>query len=271
MEILKSIFLGGVQGIAEFLPISSSGHLVVFPYILDWDYKGLSFDIALHFGTAIAIMVYFWKDWKRLITSAISKLQGTSYKVQEDQNEFPQNLLWQIVVASIPAGIIGVLINDYVESKFHSPLLIAFNLIFFGLVLWFVDKYSKTNLKIKNAKYWNSFLIGIAQSIALMPGVSRSGITITTSRLLGFEKEDGAKLSFMIGTPAMLGAFVLAAKDMKAEMINVSFIIAVIASAIFGYLAIKYMLKYLQKGSFAIFTWYRIVLGAIIILIYLSK
>jgi undecaprenyl-diphosphatase len=279
IEILKSLSLGGIQGVSEFLPISSSAHLVIFPYIMKWDYQGLSFDVALHFGTAIAIIAYFWKDWKDIFQSSFfnyhlkSKMKNDQMndKCEMENGKFPKSFLWQILAASIPAAIVGFLLNDYIEKYFHSPLLIALNLVFFGILLWLVDKISKSTYDIRHTIYRRSLAIGLAQCVALVPGVSRSGITMTAARSMGFNKKDGAKISFMLGTPAMLGAFALSAKDMTLRDINIPFVIATISAAFFGFLAIKYLLKYLERGSFIVFTWYRIAVGLIVMGLYLLK
>jgi len=280
IEIIRSLIIGGVQGVSEFLPISSSGHLVLIPYVFKWNYNGLAFDIALHFGTVIAIVAYFWKDWMSIITSGIKNFQFKISNLKSNPNDqmtnskYPPNLLWQILVASIPAMIFGLLFNDLIDKTFHSSsnlgmIVIAINLIIFGVVLWLVDKKSKSILKIKSAKYWNTFLIGLAQCIALVPGVSRSGITMTAGRALGLDRKSSARFSFLLATPAMLGAFVLSLKHM--QQYNVEFILGTLSSAIFGFFAIKYLLKYLEKGSFSVFVWYRIILAFIIFAIYFTR
>lgn len=283
IEIIRSFFVGGIQGVSEFLPISSSGHLVLIPYIFKWNYNGLAFDVALHFGTLIAIIVYFWCDWKIIIANAIIRTQGIGFRSQDSINQtfqpktsdlspnYPPNLLWQLLVATIPAAIVGVLIKDIVETKLHSPLLIAGNLIFFGILLWLFDKYSESDKKISAMKYGQSFLIGVVQSISLMPGVSRSGITMAAARSLGLDRESAARYSFLLAAPAMLGAFLLKIKDINSSSLDISFLIGMIASAIFGFIAIKYLLQYLKKGSFAVFLWYRILIAAIVLSIYFSR
>ena len=288
IEIIQSIIIGGVQGISEFLPISSSGHLVLIPYVFKWNYNGLSFDIALHFGTLIAIVVYFWKDWVSIIASAINSRQlKPNDKMPNDQvinnklmgngkwemgnSLYPPNLLWQILVASIPAAILGLLLDDYVEEYFHSPLFIAANLSIFGILLWLVDKYSKRSKNISTIGYKQSLLIGCAQAVALFPGVSRSGITMTAARAIGLNRKNAARFSFLLATPAMTGAFLISAKDIVGQDLNLVFLSGVIASTIFGFFAIKYLLKYLEKGSFSVFVWYRIALAIIIVAVYFLR
>lgn len=257
IETIHSTILGVVQGISEFLPISSSAHLVILPYLFNWRYNGLQFDVALHFGTVIAIVIYFWNDWKKIIRSAFTK---------EPETEYPSNILWQIIIATIPAGIIGFLIADFVDSTFHSPYLLVINLIIFGLLLWLADKLTRKQLLAKNISYLQSFIVGLAQSIALVPGVSRSGITIIASRSLGLNRESAAKFSFLLGTPAMIGAFTLEARKMTADELGLSFFAGVVASALAGALAIKFLLAYLKKSDFSIFVAYRIILAIIVII-----
>jgi len=262
IEIIQAILIGAVQGVSEFFPISSSGHLVLIPYIFGWNYQGLSFDVALHLGTVIAIIAYFWKDWKTIIGNAINKSETRSY---------PCNLLWQIIVASIPVGIAGYFLNDYVETKLHSPLLIAFNLIFFGVVLWLVDKFANKSNKLSVVSYKQSLLVGVFQAISLFPGVSRSGITITAGRLAGLNRENAASLAFLLATPAMVGAFLFKFKDIAANDLNAVFISGTISAAFFGFFAIRYLLKYLKRGSFSVFVWYRILLAIVVLVIYFAK
>ncbi|MFA4995874.1 MAG: undecaprenyl-diphosphatase UppP [Patescibacteria group bacterium] len=267
IEVYRSLIIGAVQGVTEFLPISSSAHLVLVPYIFNWDYKGLSFDIALHFGTVIAIVAYFWKDWMVLIKSAASSRQPAD----SDPAKYPKNLLWQIIIATIPTAIIGYLISDYVESTFHSPILLASNLVIFGIILYLVDLFTKTSSQISNIGYKQTFTVGLAQCLALIPGVSRSGITMIASRSLGLDRENAARFSFLLGTPAMIGAFIFDIKDLPLSSINLPFILGVISSTFFGFLTIKYLLQYLKRGNFSVFMWYRILLAGIVLAIYFAR
>ena len=270
MEIFHSIVLGVVQGITEFLPISSSAHLVLLPYLFSWKDLGLSFDVALHFGTAIAIIAYFWKDWINIFAKAF----GRNSQVIKDEAEdsYPSNFLWQIVIASIPAAIFGTILDKAAENYFHSSMiLIAIDLVIFGILLWAVDKYAKKSQNTEKINYGQSFLVGLSQSIALVPGVSRSGITMITSRALGLDREKAARFSFLLATPATLGAFLFKLKDMSAADFNAAFISGVIFSTIFGLLTIKYLLNYLKKGSFSVFMWYRIILAAVVLTVYFAR
>lgn len=268
MEFLQSIILSTIQGIAEFLPISSSAHLVLIPYLFGWDYKGLGFDVALHFGTALAVVIYFWRDWRYIILTALSSKERQAENAMANPSYLPPNILWQIIIATIPAGIAGYLLAGHVEEWFHSPLLIAINLAVFGVILWQVDKRARDTKKFPDIKWKDSLTIGLAQCLALIPGVSRSGITIVASRGLGLRRPDAAKFSFLLGTPAMVGAFLVEAKDIAANL-SFGFFFSVILTTVVGYFAIKYLLKFLSKNSMAPFAYYRFMLAAIIIVVYL--
>ncbi len=261
MEIIHSAILGIVQGITEFVPVSSSAHLVLFPYLFNWDYNGLQFDIALHFGTFLAVIAFFWRDWADIFKNAFSK--------DSTVGVYPKNTLWQIIVASIPAFVAGYFLEPYVEKYLHSPLLLITNLVVFGLLLWATEFISHNMLKNSKIKYSHSFIVGCAQALALIPGVSRSGITMTAAKLIGFSKENAARFSFILGTPAVLGAFVYHIPGLNLGEVSFSFWMGVISSTVFGFLAIKYLIQYLKKGSFAVFAIYRILLAAAVLAFYL--
>jgi len=268
MSLLQAFVLGVVQGIGEFLPISSSGHLVVVPYIFGWDYQGLGFDVALHMGTVLAILAYFWRDWMIIFSEALSPTDTPNRK---DNFKYPSNLLWIILIASIPAAIAGYFLQDLAEHALRNPLLVATMLLSFGLLLWIVDAAYKNQDKIENIGYGKGFLVGISQAVALFPGVSRSGVTATTGIFLGLSRESAMRFSFLLSTPAVVGAFILTLKDLSAASIDVAFLVAVVTSAVVGFLSIKYLLKYLANHSFTPFVIYRILLAVLIFLLYLIK
>jgi len=260
IDIIHSIILGAVQGLTEFLPISSSGHLVLIPAIFGWQYQGVSFDVALHAGTALALIIFFWRDWVNIIKLAVSSKRSAV------SGNYPSNILWQILVATIPAGILGLLIDKYMENNIHSLLFIAFNFAFFGFLLWFVDRRAKNDLEPGKLTYKKSFLIGLSQSVALIPGVSRSGITLTASRWLGLSREDAARFSFILSTPVIIGAFLVKLPSMAGEDMHLSFWLGILTATIFGLLAIKFLLNYLKKSDFSVFLWYRLAVAAFVIL-----
>lgn len=258
--IFQSIIYGLIQGITEFLPISSTAHLILIPYFFHWQDPGLSFDVFLHLGTLIAIISFFAKDWLEIFKGK-------------------HKLLFLIIIACIPAAILGYLFEDKVETSLRSPLLIAGTLAIFGLIIYLVDRLMKHTQKFNNMNYWQSLLIGLGQSLALIPGVSRSGATMTAGIALGFKRKTAAKFSFLIATPIMLGATIFRAKDLvalpSAEWFNgfslLAAVVGFLAALISGYLAIKYLLRYLSHGSFTPFVIYRIVLAIIIVIIYFIR
>lgn len=219
------------------------------------------FDVALHFGTTIAVLAFFWSDWMKIFQSAFTK--------KHDHN-YPKNLLWQIVIGSIPALIGALLLERLVENFFHGGstsalIFIAVDVAIFGLILWLVDRYAKINLDLKKVKFGQSFLVGLVQTLALIPGVSRSGATIIASRAIGLKREDAARFSFLLGTPATLGAFLFELRKTDPSMFNLTFFAGVAASAAAGFFAIRYLLVYLQKADFRIFVVYRFILAAIVL------
>lgn len=275
METLHALILGLIQGLAEFLPISSSAHLVVVPYLFGWKYQGLTFDVALHFGTLMAIIAYFWRDWLKIIKDGFSKSkkepspEATSYKLTAIS--YPKNLLWVIIFATIPGAMAGALLESQAESAFRNPLLIAINLAAFGIIIWAIDRYAKKSYKLQDVSYKLGLLVGLAQMLAIVPGVSRSGSTMAAGRAIGLTRPDSARFSFLLAAPIMLGSALYKLKNISEINFDLAFIVSMLASLIFGFIAIKYLLKYLQKGNYAIFTWYRIVLAIIVVVVYVLR
>ena len=262
MDLIHSIILGAIQGITEFLPISSSAHLVLVPYLFKWQDQGLIFDVALHFGTLLAIVIFFWKDWISIIARAINPTK------KPGSGNYPKNLLWILLIATIPGAIAGALLEKQAETIFRSPLLIAINLIVFGLIIWLIDKYSRKNFQLSTFNFKLAFYIGLAQMLAIIPGVSRSGSTMSAGRIIGLNRPDSARFSFLLAAPIMLGSALFEARHLANITINASFYVGIITSMIFGLIAIKYLLQYLQKGNYAIFTWYRVILAIIVIAVF---
>jgi undecaprenyl-diphosphatase len=263
-----AIILGAVQGLTEFLPISSSGHLVIIPYFFGWAYQGKAFDVALHAGTVVALLIYFWRDWLKIIINGFKKKTAVAADVSWP---YPNNFLWQIVVASIPAAILGLAIDKWAGDNLNSVLFIAFNLAVFGWLLWFVDKKAKSDLAPGKLTYGKSFIVGLFQSIALIPGISRSGITLIGSRFVGLAREESARFAFLIGTPAIIGAFLVELPKIIKDDLGLSFWIGVITAAIFGVVAIKFLINYLKKHDFSLFLWYRLAIAALVIIVFLIR
>ena len=269
MTILQATILGIVQGLTELLPISSSAHLFLIPWIFNWDIPE-SFDVALHFGTLLAIAIFFFKDWIELIKGGFNQLV-------KKKKTFEGKMFWYIVLATIPGGIIGFILDKYAESILTKPIIIAIALIIMGIILYIVDKKCKSETEYKNMTLKQTFLIGLSQSLAFIPGVSRSGITMTTGRLMGVKRESAAKYSFMLSAPIVLAATIFKIKDfieffLVAEVTGIiAFAMGVIMSFIVGIFVIKFLLDYLKKGSFKGFAIYRVIVGIIVIAIYFIR
>lgn len=262
--MLSVIILGFIQGIAEFLPISSSAHLIIFRDLFGIGANigndiAMSFDIALHFGTLLAIGVYFFWDFIHMFQKGLTK------GVKDKEGK----LLWYIILATIPAAIAGVLFEDIIENAIRSNfILIAIALIVMGIIIYLVDKHFKEKKSLENLTLKDAFLIGCSQVFALIPGFSRSGTTIACGRVLNLKREDAAKFSFFLSAPVVLGAVILDLKDSIGAIVdNLSiFIVGILVSFVVGLLCIKFLLKYLKRHDFKIFMWYRLALGIFVII-----
>ena len=253
MNNIQSAILGIVQGIGEFLPISSSAHLVILPFLMGWDYQGLNYDVMLHMGTLLAIGIYFYKEWFVFIREGLLNPKSRDGK-----------FFWLLVIATIPAGAAGLLLKDMAETTFRNPLWIAFNLAFFAIVLYIADRKSSRKKIFYDLNLKGALLIGAFQALAIMPGTSRSGITITAALLMGFNREHSAKISFFLAMPIIFGAGLLEATHLSIADINAPFIIGLVAAFISGWLSIKFLLNFLKNHSLNIFVIYRLVLAGII-------
>ncbi|MCK5332419.1 undecaprenyl-diphosphatase UppP [Candidatus Parcubacteria bacterium] len=266
MEIIQSIILGFVQGLAEFLPISSSAHLILSSRLFNWQDQGLSFDVALHLGTLIAVLVYFRKDWYDIIVNSylVKNLRSLKFKTKE----LKLDIFFIIIAATIPGVFAGLVLNDYATNIFRNPALIAMTLSIGALLLFYSDRVGikKENFTALTLKA--GIVIGLFQALAIIPGVSRSGITITAALLLGLSRTASARFSFLLSTPIILGAGIMEFPNLIKEGIDISILIGIMTAAISGYLAIKYMIRYVENRSYNIFVGYRIVL-AIFILFFL--
>ena len=264
MEIYQAIILGIVQGLTELLPISSSAHLTLIPQIFNWSAVPDSFDVALHFGTLLAIGIFFFKDWIDLII-------GGTKKVFKKEDSVNGRMFWYIVAATIPGGIIGFILDKYAEDILSKPIIIAIALIIMGIILYVVDKRASTKTEYKDMTFKQTFLIGLSQALAFIPGVSRSGVTMTTGRIMGVSRESAAKYSFMLSAPIVLAATVFKLGDFIKYLSDatttgiIAFILGVLTSFIVGILVIKFLLEYLKKGSFKIFAIYRVIVGLLVI------
>lgn len=273
MTTLQTIILGIIQGITEFFPISSSGHLIAIRYLFGFGTDmtasaELVFDIALHFGTLLAICIYFFRDFLTMIKEGfnIKQAKGEDGKINFKKLKHEGKLLWYIVLACIPAGVLGILFDDIIEDKIRAPWIVAISLAVMGIIMYVVDKKFKSETTIKKLTLKQAFLIGIGQTFALIPGFSRSGTTMTAARAMKVDRESAAKFSFLLGAPAMLGAALLAATKLTVEMLNMQFFLGIAVSFVVGLLAIKTLMAIVKKIGFEVFAIYRVVLAVIILI-----
>lgn len=269
MQIYQAVILGIIQGLTELLPISSSAHLFIIPWLFNWRIPE-AFDVALHFGTLLAIGIFFFKDWIELIKGGYKSI------VKKEKSPAGRMFLY-IVIATIPGGLIGFILDKYAEEMLSQPIIIAIALMVMGVTLYIVDKKAKNKTNYDDLSFKQTFVIGLSQALAFIPGVSRSGITMTTGRLLGIKREAVAKYSFMLSAPIVLAATVFKLKEfieyfLIADVIGIiAFILGVLASFIVGIFVIKFLLEFLKKGSFKVFAVYRIIIGVIVILAFIMK
>jgi undecaprenyl-diphosphatase len=261
--------MGLVQGLGEFLPISSTAHLILVPWLLGWDgnlFKSLAFDVALHMGTLVAVLIFFWRDWLRLIMAAWNALL-TGRATAESR------LFWCLAAAVVPGGIFGLLLEGAADTYLRNELLIAIMLILMGIVLYWADRLGKRRLKLEKITLGSSLLIGISQVLAIIPGVSRSGVTMTAGLAAGLTREAAARFSFLLSAPIILGAGLVEVPHLLGTpgVVNLTFGISVIMSFLSGMASIGFLLRYLQRKSFLPFVWYRLLLGVVVIILVLVR
>lgn len=260
-SISQSLFLGVVQGLSEFLPISSSGHLVLFPWIFGFPDPGLAFDVALHAGTLCAVLGYFWRDWLNL------------FRFRNDMPEYSEQpkLLLFLVLATIPGACAGIFFERQAETVFRNPLLVAGTLFVFGATLLVADTFGKKTKSLRMITFRDAISIGAAQALAIVPGVSRSGITITAALSRGIDRASAARFSFLLSTPIILAALLSHVRDLSVVGMSSVFAVGVISSAISGYCAISYLIRFVERASYRVFFWYRALLAILIVSLFFSR
>ena len=264
MTGLEALVLGVIQGVTEFIPVSSSAHLLIIRWVFGWDAGTVAFDAVIHLGTLLALLVFFWRDWYQLIAGQMPSMKRVNHR------DNPPMLLWPILFASIPAAAAGFLFQDAIESVFRDqPLLTGAMLILMGLVLFAADHAGRKNRPMNAVRLLDWVFIGMAQALALIPGVSRSGITITAGLAAGLEREAAARFSFLLGAPVILGAGMWELhKVVKAGLTSADtmpMIVGTAASAISGFFCIKFLIGYLKTRTTGIFVVYRVILGLALI------
>lgn len=266
MTVTQAIVLGILQGLAEFLPISSSAHLALAPWLLGWPESGLAFDVSLHVGTLFAVLWYFRREWIALLVAAWSIVTTRSVSTPE------QRRVIFLVIATIPGGLAGLFLEDYAETVFRAPVITALALMTLGVVLWAVDRVVPERRRGDQMTWSDALLIGLAQALALVPGVSRSGATITAGRALGLDRPTAAVFSFLMSMPIIGAAAVLKVPEALQQAGSAAPLVAgVLAAAVSGWLAIAVLLRFVTRHSYAAFAVYRLVFGAFVLWLVLSR
>ena len=268
MIIFEAIILGIVQGLTEFLPISSSGHLILAEWATGWQgelMNNLSFDVALHVGTLVAVLWYFWRDWLQFGRAALNVVRGRAA-------DYEARLVWYIVLATIPGGVAGLFFERTVETIFRNPLLVAAALAVVSLMMWLADRYALHERRLAEMTLGHALFVGVAQALALVPGVSRSGITISAALTAGYRREDAARFSFLLSTPIIAGAALHKVRHLSFQGHAAwGCILGTLCSAVVGYLAIRFLIRYLERHSLNIFVWYRLALAGAVVLLWLAR
>lgn len=285
MALLQVIVLAVVQGITEFLPISSTAHLILVPWLLGWQDPGLTFDVVLHAGTLVAVLVYFARVWVALFAGAlrsalrplglgpargVAALSSSDPLARERELQLSPYFLWLLVVATVPGAVAGYWLESYAESTFRSPLLIAGTLIGISLVMWLADRRPTLARGMETLGFKDALLIGAAQAVAILPGTSRAGITISAGLFRNLTREAATRFSFLLATPIIGGATLKKAFDIWEQGLPpgasvVDYAVGFVVSGVVGYAAIAFLLRYLQVRTLKIFVAYRLVLGVIIL------
>lgn len=275
----QPVVMGIVQGLGEFLPISSSAHLILVPWLFGWHggvIDSLTFDVALHIGTLVALVIYFWKDWLMLLGALPGLVGWAGAKLRRDvsrRRTQAEHILSSVLIATIPGAVIGVLLEKLAEQTLRAPLLIAATLTIMGVLLYGVDRSQPQIKPLETISWRDSLLIGLAQACALIPGVSRSGATMTMGRLLTFDRSAAARYSFLLSAPITGAAVLLKLPDIlrvPRDEVGV-FVIGVLVSGVVGALAIGFLLGYIRRAGFAVFALYRVVLALVVVLVYFLR
>jgi undecaprenyl-diphosphatase len=273
VDAFQAIVLGIVQGLTEFLPVSSSGHLIVVPALLGWDdpfIESLAFSVMLHVATLLALLVYFRSDWLRLIPAGLATLRDRSFRDDPDRR-----LAWLLAASTVPAVIVGVLFNELIENAFREPRIVAMTLVAGAVVLWAADRLGSRSRPISGLTFPMAIGIGAAQALALVPGVSRSGISISAGLFAGLDREAAARFAFLMATPITAGAGIwelrtILAGEAGVDLPLVPLLAGMVASLLAGLVAISVLMRYLRSHGVGVFVAYRIALAALIVVAWLG-
>jgi len=260
MTWLQLIVLAVVQGITEFLPISSSAHLILVPCVANWPDQGLDMDIAVHLGTLMAVMLYFWRD--------VGTMIGGCWHILRLRRTPGSRLVVQVVVATIPVVAVGYLVKDLVETAGRSILVLGWSTLVFGILLYLADRLGMTLRRMEHMNLPDAVIMGLAQAVALIPGTSRSGITMTAARVLGYERQDSARFSMLMSIPTILAAGTLAGLDIyhaHVQALTLTAIVAALLSFAVALVTIAILMKWLERSSFTPFAVYRVILGILML------
>lgn len=255
MTTARAVVLGVLQGLGEFLPISSSGHLIVVPWLMGWPDSGLAFDVALHFGTLAAVAFAFWRDWVRMAAAALAGLRARRPLADPEAR-----LFWYVALATVPGAVVGKLLDEWAETVFRSPGLVALMMALMGAVLWIADRRAGTAAEAGGAvSLRDALLIGLAQALAIVPGTSRSGATISMALFLGLRRESAARFSFLLALPITFGAALVKVPDLVRSGADAGPVVSgMAAAALSGFLAIRFLLAYVRTRTYAPFVVYRL-------------
>jgi undecaprenyl-diphosphatase len=272
--LLQALIMGIVQGLTEFLPVSSSGHLILVPYLFGWDdafITSLAFSVMLHLGTLIALLVYFRADWLRLVPAGFAALRDRSFAGDGDRK-----LAWLLVAATIPAAVVGFLFSDIFETTIREPALVVVTLVIGGVILFVADAVGPETRRVEDVTFPIATGIGAAQALALIPGISRSGISISAGRFAGLDRPSAARFAFLMATPITAGAGLFEARkwltgEAGVEISLAPMLVGMVAALLSGLAAIHFMLRYLRTRSLRIFVWYRFALAAIVVVVLVAR
>jgi len=266
LTVFQALVLGILQGLSEFLPISSSAHLALAPWILRWPDPGLAFDVALHFGTLVAVLWYFRSEWAALLLAAKDIVVRRRVETERERR------VLYLIIATVPGAIAGLALEKQAESSFRDPRLIASALIVMGVLLWAVDRFAARDRTLASMRWIDALIVGLAQMFAIIPGVSRSGAPITGGRALRLTREDAAVFSFLMSMPIIAAAAVLKLPQaIREQGLSAPMIVGVLASAVSGWLAIVVLLRLVIRHSYGVFAVYRIVLGGAVLLTVVAR